>query len=199
MSASEVARTTGLPVTCRKRFIYTFQGFESCLKSHWGSTQDLISSWWMSHIVKCASAVQPSLMWHVYSSFTFKAGPLPKPSNRRAPENVHFQLVCWGIFPRNLRVSDSYKRTAQTRISCFPCQLKIQVKRESVGEEVPGCQSHVGTRLWKLTYTHAPTAVQQESRFTDAFEAAVFVDTQSVKAHVPDQTLVLVWRFNKHS
>lgn len=47
----------------------------------------------------------------------------------------------------------------------------------------------------KLTYTHAPTAVQQESRFTDAFEAAVFVDTQSIEAHVSDQTLVLVWRF----
>lgn len=47
----------------------------------------------------------------------------------------------------------------------------------------------------KLTYTHAPAAVQQESRFTDAFEAAIFIDTQSIKAHVPDQTLVLVWRF----
>lgn len=50
----------------------------------------------------------------------------------------------------------------------------------------------------KLTYTHAPAAVQQESRFADAFEAAVFVDTQSIKAHVPDQTLVLVWRFNRN-
>lgn len=50
----------------------------------------------------------------------------------------------------------------------------------------------------ELTYTHAPAAVQQESRFADAFEAAVFVDAQPVKAHVPDQTLVLVWRFNRN-
>lgn len=49
----------------------------------------------------------------------------------------------------------------------------------------------------ELTYTHAPAAVQQESRFADAFVAAVFVDAQPVKAHVPDQTLVLVWRFNR--
>lgn len=44
----------------------------------------------------------------------------------------------------------------------------------------------------KHTYTHASTGVQQVSRFTDAFEAAVFIDTQSIEAHVPDQTLVLV-------
>lgn len=42
------------------------------------------------------------------------------------------------------------------------------------------------------TYTHASTGVQEESRFTDAFEAAIFIDTQSIEAHVPDQTLVLV-------
>lgn len=44
----------------------------------------------------------------------------------------------------------------------------------------------------KHTYTHASTGVKQESRFTDAFEAAIFIDTQSIEAHVPDQTLVLV-------
>lgn len=44
----------------------------------------------------------------------------------------------------------------------------------------------------KHTYTHASTGVQQESRFTDAFEATIFIDTESIEAHVPDQTLVLV-------
>lgn len=44
----------------------------------------------------------------------------------------------------------------------------------------------------KHTYTHASTGVQQVSRFTDAFEAAIFIDTQSVEAHIPDQTLVLI-------
>lgn len=41
-------------------------------------------------------------------------------------------------------------------------------------------------------YTHASTGVQQESRFTNAFEAAIFIDAQTIEAHVPDQTLVLV-------
>lgn len=54
----------------------------------------------------------------------------------------------------------------------------------------------IHTHAWSLTlidiYTHASTGVQQVSRFTDAFEAAVFIDTQSIEAHVPDQTLVLV-------
>lgn len=44
----------------------------------------------------------------------------------------------------------------------------------------------------KHTYTHASTGVQQISRFADAFEAAIFIDTESIEAHVPDQTLVLV-------
>lgn len=44
----------------------------------------------------------------------------------------------------------------------------------------------------KHTYTHASTGVEQEPRFTDAFEAAVFIDAKSIEAHVPDQTLVLV-------
>lgn len=41
-------------------------------------------------------------------------------------------------------------------------------------------------------YTHASTRVQQVSRFTDAFEAAILIDAQSIEAHVPDQTLILV-------
>lgn len=44
----------------------------------------------------------------------------------------------------------------------------------------------------KHTYTHASTGVEQEAGFTDALEAAVVVDTQSVEAHVSDQTLVHV-------
>ncbi len=44
----------------------------------------------------------------------------------------------------------------------------------------------------KHTYTHASTGVQKESGFTDAFEAAIFIDAQSVKAHIPDKTLILV-------
>lgn len=49
---------------------------------------------------------------------------------------------------------------------------------------------------WSLTlinvYTHASTGVQQESRFTDTFEASVFVDAQSIQTHVPDETFILI-------
>lgn len=54
----------------------------------------------------------------------------------------------------------------------------------------------VHTHAWSLTLvnvnTHASTGVKQESRFTDAFEAAIFIYTQPIEAHVPDQTLILV-------
>lgn len=54
----------------------------------------------------------------------------------------------------------------------------------------------VHTHPWSFTlvnvYAHAPTRVQQVSRFTDALEAPVFVDAQPVQAHVSDQALVLV-------
>lgn len=42
------------------------------------------------------------------------------------------------------------------------------------------------------TYTHASTGVQEVSRHTDAFEASVIIDAQSIQADVPDQTLVLI-------
>lgn len=42
------------------------------------------------------------------------------------------------------------------------------------------------------TNTHAPAGVEVESRFTDAFEAAIFIDAQSIEAHVPDETLIHV-------
>lgn len=81
------------------------------------------------------------------------------------------------------------------KISYFPSQSKIEVKQKNVEKKALRYWSLESDPSEILTYTHAPTAVQQESRLTDAFEAAVFVDAQSVKAHVPDQAFVLVWGF----
>lgn len=46
--------------------------------------------------------------------------------------------------------------------------------------------------LDKRTYTHASAGVEIEPRFTDASEAPIFIDAQSIEAHVPDQTLIQV-------
>lgn len=110
----------------------------------------------------CVSGSTQRLMWHTYSSF-ISGRPSVSISNRQAPEYVHFQLGCWGIFPRNWRAffwlvcSDLYKLTTKMRISYFPLQPKIEVKQKNVEKKALRYWSYELINVCSFWKTHLHT------------------------------------------
>ena len=122
----------------------------------------------------------------------FSEGCLLKSQNRRAPTiNTSswqarmlrdFSKAFRGIFTPCVKTHLTDVITCQRRSHLSSCRRTSRRISDS-------------NLLYKhkcLTNTHASTGVKQVSKFADAFEAAIFINTESIEAHVPNQTLILV-------
>lgn len=83
----------------KNMFHYTFNDINPVWNCIYGSTNDLVSPWWMSHVLKFASVVQPNAWCDILIPVSFQEGPL-SPSPTGGPPNTY--ISSWdaeGFFP----------------------------------------------------------------------------------------------------
>lgn len=70
---------------------------------------------------------------------------------------------------------------------------------ESTGKVEKKKAKNVGSSFVTHTFAVTPIWCQLESRFANAFETAIFIDTHPVKTHVPYAALIHIWKINTWS